>query len=160
MVYTVAQRILRNAMDAEEVTQDVFVKALSKLDAFQGGGKFSTWLYSIAYRTAISALRTRKQENASLDQLSEFGKEPADTIALPDADRSKALEFALAQLAEEDAALMTMYYLEEMSVDEIVTVTSLSASNVKVKLHRCRARMQDLLKAHLKEELWTLRTGE
>lgn len=60
MVQTVTGRVLRNRMDAEEVTQDVFVKAHQKLKEFQGQGKFSTWLYSIAYRTAI--FRATEQE--------------------------------------------------------------------------------------------------
>ncbi len=160
MVYTVAHRVMRNTMDAEEVTQDVFVKALGKLGEFQGGGKFSTWLYSIAYRTAISALRSRKQESSSLEQLQENGMEPAATMAQPVDERRAALDHALSQLPEEDAAILTMYYLEEMSVDEIVTVTSLGASNVKVKLHRGRKKMHDVLKDHLKEELWTLSAEE
>jgi len=147
---------MRNRMDAEEVTQDVFVKAHQKLKEFQGQGKFSTWLYSIAYRTAISALRKKKDAGRSLDELQAQGSEPVEEPLDPINERREQLEMALAKLAREDAAMLTMFYLEEMSVDEIVTVTQLSASNVKVRLHRNRKKLLALLQDQLKNELWTL----
>ena len=156
MVYTVACRVLRNTMDAEEVTQDVLVKAIQRLKEFQGGGKFSTWLYSIAYRMSITALRKRKDDGTSLEDLGRSGLEPSEGPASTHDDRSIALERALRSLEPENAAIVTMYYLEEMSVDEIVTVTGLGASNVKVKLHRSRKRLHEELQRQLKEELWTL----
>ncbi|MBS1940159.1 MAG: sigma-70 family RNA polymerase sigma factor [Bacteroidetes bacterium] len=156
MVHTVAFRVLRNGMDAEEATQDTFVKALRQLGTFQGGGKFSTWLYSIAYRTALTALRKRKTDTFSLDSLPLDLVEPQRESTFPDQDRKAALEHALATLPPEDAAIVTMYHLEEMSVEEIVTVTGLGASNVKVKLHRSRKRLHEALHRLLKDELWTL----
>jgi RNA polymerase sigma-70 factor (ECF subfamily) len=156
MVHTVSGRIMRNTMDAEEVTQDVFVKAFQRLAEFEGTGKFSTWLYSIAYRTAISAIRNRKERGESLEELKEMGVEPSVEPSESMADRKRVLEFALATLAPEDAAILTMFHLEEMSVEEIVTVTELGASNVKVKLHRGRKKLHEILRHHLKDELWTL----
>lgn len=160
MVYTVGRRVLRNDMDAEEVTQDVFVKAFRQLRDFQGSGKFSTWLYSIAYRTAISALRSRKEHSTSLEDLQASGKDPAQDPTPFNSDRKAILEWALSTLPAEDAGLMTMFYLEEMSVEEIVTVSGLGASNVKVRLHRCRKKLFEVLQHHLKEEAWTLTTNE
>ncbi|MCB0770769.1 MAG: sigma-70 family RNA polymerase sigma factor [Flavobacteriales bacterium] len=160
MVHTVTSRVMRNAMDAEEVTQDVFVKAFQRLQEFEGTGKFSTWLYSIAYRTAISAIRGRKDPGASLDELKESGTEPYAEHDASLADRRKILEHALATLAPEDAAILTMFHLEEMSVEEIVTVTGLGASNVKVRLHRGRKKLHEILRLQLKDELWTMHTNE
>ncbi len=156
MVHTFTWRVLRNEMDAEEVTQDVFVKVYQRLGEFKGQGKFSTWLYSIAYRMAISALRSRKKPTGSLEELSAVGKEPASEMANPIDERAAILEKALRTLSPEDSAVMTMFYLEEFSVEEIVTVTGLGASNVKVKLHRCRKRLLEILQHELKEEAWTL----
>ena len=149
---------MRNSMDAEEVTQDVFVKAYQKLNEFQGAGKFSTWLYSIAYRMSISALRARRDQGSSLEDMRRSGIEPVEEPTQPADDRKLILERALSSLEPEDAALVTMFYLEELSIEEIVTVTELSASNVKVKLHRCRKKLHDELHHQLKDELWTLRT--
>ncbi|MCB9170028.1 MAG: sigma-70 family RNA polymerase sigma factor [Flavobacteriales bacterium] len=158
MVYTVTHRVLRNEMDAEEATQDTFVKAVQGLHAFQGGSRFSTWLYSVAYRAAISRLRQRRSEDRSLDEVEGHPGEPRTEAQASTTDRSRALEHALSQLAPEDAAVMTFRYLHEMSVEEIVTATGLTASNVKVKLHRSRKKMLEVLHDHLKEEVWTLWT--
>ena len=60
MVYTLAIRIVKNNEDAEEVAQDSFIKAFEKLDSFKGSSKFSTWLYTIVYRTALTKVRKKK----------------------------------------------------------------------------------------------------
>jgi RNA polymerase sigma-70 factor (ECF subfamily) len=80
----------------------------------------------------------------------------APVLLANDQERRSVLERALATLAPEDAAIMTMHYLDELSVAEIVTVTGIGASNVKVKLHRNRKRMLEALQRDLKDELWTL----
>ena len=157
MVYTAVHRILRNREEAEEAAQDTFVKAYQNLNGYEGGSKLSTWLFSIAYRTAISQLRKRRT-TTDLDGLG--SDEPAawDRSGSEVMDRKTALERSLAQLPPDDAGVISFFYLEEMSVEEIVTVTGLSASNVKVKLHRSRKRLMELLQEQLKDEVWTLTT--
>ena len=105
MVHTVTSRVLRNEMDAQEATQDVFVKAFRRLAEFQGSGKFSTWLYSIAYRTAITALRRRKEDTLSLDDVHPIHGEFNMEASMSAHDRTTILEQALATLPPEDAAL-------------------------------------------------------
>ena len=114
MVYTVASRVMRNSMDAEEVTQDVFVKAFQKLNEFQGVCKFSTWLYSIAYRMSISALRARKDQGSSLDDMKTSGVEPREDPLHPVDDRKQILEQALTTLEPDDARLGG-YYQDRVS---------------------------------------------
>lgn len=156
MVYTTVHRVLRHREEAEEATQDTFVKAYQHFSGYQGGSKFSTWLFSIAYRTAISQLRRRKEGRSSLDGLDEQGPAELPADELGQLDRRAALDRALRRLPPEDAALIGFFYLEEMSVEEIVTATGLGASNVKVKLFRTRKRLMELLQNELKEETWTL----
>ena len=144
MVYTVCHRVLRNNEDAEEATQDAFVKAYQHLAGFSGSAKFSTWLYSIAYRTAISQLRKRRNDTASVDELTHHPRAERDD-GTERVELRHYLERALATLPEEDAALLSFFHLEEMSVEEIVTVTGLGASNVKVKLHRGRRKLLEAL---------------
>lgn len=156
MVYTVVHRILRNALDAEEATQDTFVKVFEKMVDYQGGSKFSTWLFSVAYRTAISQLRKRRPETMDLEALGSGTPISTDEDVAVATDRTKALTKALSGLPVEDATVVSLYYLEEMSVEEIVTVTGIGASNVKVKLHRSRKRLMASLQEQLKDELWTL----
>lgn len=156
LVHTVCMRVLRHREDAEEATQDSFVKAFQNLHAFQGGSKLGTWLYSIAYRTALSKLRTRKAGTLGLDELQANGQEPQQAPEGDRNDRKALVEWALAQLPAEDAAVVTFFYLEELGIEEIVTITGLGESNVKVKLHRARKKLLTILQDHLKEETWTL----
>ncbi len=143
MVFTVCLRILRNAEDAEEAAQDCFVKAYRNLAGYGGASKFSTWLYSIAYRTAVSSLRKRRP---ATDPLEELGWCPATEDMRPTADHAAPyLEQALKQLPPIDSLVLTLHYLDELKVEEIATVTGLGVSNVKVKLHRGRKRLADIL---------------
>ena len=151
MVYTVCHRVLRNTEDAEEAAQDSFVKAYQHLAGFSGAAKFSTWLYSIAYRTAISHQRKRRNDTSSVDDLAHHpAAGPYDGT-----ERSELrmmLDQALVKLPAEDASILSLYHLEELSVEEIVTVTGLGASNVKVKLHRARKKLLDVMNAQLGPE--------
>jgi RNA polymerase sigma-70 factor (ECF subfamily) len=156
MVFTVCSRVLRHREEAEEATQDVFVKAYRNLGSYQGGSRFSTWLYSIAYRTALSKLRSRRAGTLGMDELLAHGSEPSQAPEGDHIDRKALVDWALAQLPAEDSAIMTFFYLEELGIDEIVTITGLGESNVKVKLHRGRKKLLTILQDHLKEETWTL----
>ncbi len=156
MAYTVAMRVLRHREEAEEVTQDAFVKAYQNLAGYQGGSKFSTWLFSITYRTAISKLRARRAATSDLENVPETFAASVDSSNGEVGDRRAALEHALARLSPEDASVVSLFYLHEQNVEEIVTATGLSASNVKVKLHRSRKKLFEILNQHLKEEVWTL----
>ena len=151
MVYTVCHRVLRNAEDAEEATQDTFIKAYQNLAGFSGTAKFSTWLYSIAFRTAISHGRKRRPESTSVDELLHHPA-AAGEDGMQQADVKRYLNKALLNIPEEDAAILSFFYLDELSVEEIVTVTGLSASNVKVKLHRGRKKLLEELNEELKGE--------
>lgn len=155
MVHTVCMRVLRNAEDAEEATQDAFVKAYQNLDGFGGSAKFSTWLFSIAYRTAISHGRRRRTDGGSLEDLAHHppaAANPADARHM----LREQLDRALALLPADDASILSFYYLEELSVEEIVTITGLGASNVKVRLHRARKKLSEALEKHLGPEAQTL----
>lgn len=156
MVHTAAYRVTRNREDAEEVAQDSFVKALRNLQGFTGGSRFSTWLFSITYRTAISHLRKRREGADTLGDQGDSETGAWDTATAERDDRKQALERALGHLSQEDASIVSFFYLDELSVEEIVTVTGLSASNVKVRLHRSRKKLMGALKEHLKDEVWTL----
>ncbi|HMU13952.1 MAG TPA: RNA polymerase sigma factor [Flavobacteriales bacterium] len=155
MVHTVCLRLLRNTQDAEEATQDTFVKAWQHLEGFGGNAKFSTWLYSIAYRTAISHGRKRRDSGPSMDELAHHP--PAEhKDETHRTDIKYHLDLALATLHAEDASILSFFYLEELSVEEIVTVTGLGASNVKVKLHRGRKKLLDALNKQLGPEAHAL----
>ena len=155
MVYTVCHRIVHTAEDAEEATQDTFIKAYQNLRHFRGTSKFSTWLYSIAYRTAISHARKRNTDGEQIDPAVHMPIAPNDA-SIEQVEIRSHLEKALASLDPEDASILSFYYLEELSVEEIVTVTGLGASNVKVKLFRSRKKLGEALQRSLGAEAATL----
>ena len=157
MVYTLAFRMLKNAEDAEELAQDVFVKAYNSLVEFKFESKFSTWLYSITYYTAISKLRKKQIEVLDYEQVNLPESQIIQTYnainELTKNEQKRYINETLAILNPDDALIITMYYLNENSIDEISEATGLSISNVKVKLHRARKRFYDELKVILKDEV-------
>ncbi len=157
MVYTIAFRLLKNSQDAEELAQDTFVKAFNSLKNFKFESKFSTWLYRITYNGAISKLRKKQVEVYDIDDVKLPETEIVSTHnainELNRIEQKKYINEALENLKEEDAFIISLYYLQESSIEEISEVTELSISNVKVKLHRARKRFYDELKVILKEEV-------
>ncbi len=160
MVYTLAFQLLKNREDAEEVAQDAFFKAYKGLSKFEGRSSFSTWIYRITYHEAISRLRKQKQEQVSLgeEQISNrsFSFDEQEFEGLASDERRHFLNEALALIKSEEAAVLTLFYFDEMSVDEIAEVTGLSVSNVKVKLHRGRHSLLAQLRILLKGEVNSL----
>ncbi|MBI9062069.1 MAG: sigma-70 family RNA polymerase sigma factor [Marinilabiliaceae bacterium] len=160
MAFTLAMGIVKNKEEAEEVAQDAFFKAYKSLDKFKGDANFSTWLYRIVYNTAISKIRSRKPVSADLEskEVAQFEMNYAESNMhqLEKQDRKKILKKALGKLKEEDAFIVLLYYYKDNSIDEITDTTGLSASNVKVKLHRGRKQLQKELNLLLREELNTI----
>ena len=155
MAYTIAFRILENREEAEEAVQDAFVKMYRALSDFHFDSKFSTWFYRIVYRTALTALRQQRMfvsyEEAGPVDLSNDEVESA-TALLEREDRKEMIARTLKKLPADEALLLTLYYLEECSVEEICQITELSASNVKVKLFRGRKRFYEVLQDKMKLE--------
>ncbi|WP_299577912.1 RNA polymerase sigma factor [uncultured Sunxiuqinia sp.] len=158
MVYGLALKMLKNTEDAEELAQDTFVKAFQSIGTYKGNSKFSTWLYRITYNGAITILRKRKVEIHSLDeqQLSDQD-EMSIHSRLHEIDKEelgRSLKKALETLPEDDQVLITLFYYEEQRVEDIVQITGLSESNVKVKIYRARKKMYSFLKENLEEAVF------
>lgn len=149
-VHSLILKMVRNREDAEELAQDVFIKVFRNLPSFKADSSFSTWIYRIAYNTAISELRRKKQEFVAIDesQINNVSEEEVSellgrTSATEQLDK---LEVALSQLPPDERALIMLFYMKEKSVEELTVITGLSASNVKVKLHRIRKKLFVLIK--------------
>ena len=160
MVYGLSLKILKSAEEAEELAQDTFVKAFQALDSYKGKSKFSTWLYRIAYNGAITMVRKRKLEFYSLDEqrLSDQD-ELSISNRLTEIDQeelSAKLKKAMETLPEDDQVLITLYYYDEQRIEDIALITSLSVSNVKVKIHRARKKMYLFLKENLEEAVFNV----
>jgi len=155
MVFTLAFRILKNRENAEEVAQDSFMKVYQNLGKFKLKSKFSTWLYRIVYNTAISKVRVKQKPTLSIENLEffEIVDEKQKTSKSFDIENNKMiLQRLLNKLDESDRALITPYYLEECKISEIAEITGFNRSNIKVKLHRTRKKMQEALYKIMKSE--------
>ena len=155
--FSLLKRMLKNEFDAEEVLQDCFLKAYHSLGGFKGESKFSTWFYRIAYNTALTKLASKKRkiesEMSSLDNHLNLENEN-NFIVSEKEDLTKFIFNLVNRLPERHAAIINLFYLDEMSCEEISKVMNISISNVKVMLHRSRNALKDLImKDNLAEEL-------
>jgi RNA polymerase sigma-70 factor (ECF subfamily) len=146
-VFSLIVKIVGNREDAEELAQDVFVKAYGSLSSFRGDCSFSTWIYHIAYTVAVSATRRKKTEYLSVDEirLADLPDELDETMfesADPD-ERLVRLNHAMEQLPLEERAMILLFYKDDKSLKEIAVITGLTETNVKIKLFRIRKNYGD-----------------
>lgn len=153
--YTIAQKILQNRPEAEEATQDSFVKAYHHLAGFNRESKFSTWLYRIVFNTAISYKRKRRQQFQSIENTFIEYRAEAEGM-LEKTDRKRYLNLAMEKLNEADRTALTLFYLQEFSLEEIAEITGMQANTAKVRIHRARQRLADELTNILNKEALTL----
>jgi len=157
-VFTLAMRFSKNREDAEEIAQDCFIKAYRSLSSFQRQSKFSTWLYSIVYTTAMTFLRKKRVDTDSIDDESTYiqlenHSSGFDTNLAENKSRSYYLNQAITQLLHDDAAIITLFYMGEQSLEEIGQALGIGANTVKVKLFRARQRLKEKLERSLKHEV-------
>ena len=155
--FSLLKRMLKNEQDAEETLQDCFLKAYNSLNSFKGEAKFSTWFYRIVYNTALTKLSSKKRktenEMSSVDDHFDL-KSDFDFRSSEKKDLSVFINELVNQLPERFATVINLYYLNEMSCEEISKVLDISVSNVKVVLHRSRNALKDLIvKKDLVKEL-------
>ena len=156
MAFSIAFRILENREEAEEAVQDSYVKMYRALPTFQFGSKFSTWFYRIVYHTSLSALRQQRlfssYDDATPADLTDDDIDSATEI-LQREDRKEIITKVLKKMPKDEALLLSLYYLEECSIDEIRQITELTTSNIKVKLFRGRKHFYESLQKIAKHEI-------
>ena len=148
MVYTLAIRLVKNREDAEEVSQDAFMKAFRGLAAFKGSALFSTWMYKIAYRSALDHLKKRKRQpyTTTVEDAKVTGRDSQDPAAPIEAkERSERIKQAIDSLPGDVSTLMIFFYYEDLSLREIAKITGKSENAIKVGLHRGRKRLAEIL---------------
>lgn len=149
-VFVLISKIVSDREVAEELTQDVFLKAFNKLSSFNGNSKFSSWLYRIAYNSAISFVRKKKIVFPSFDEAI-INSVPDDAVdALLDKVEDEVLlsklESAIEKLGTEEKAIITLFYIDDKPLTEVAEIMGLSLTNTKVKLHRIRKKLFVLIK--------------
>ena len=155
MVYAVALKLLRNHADAEDIAQESFIKAYQQMSSFKQESKFSTWLYTITYRTALYHIRKNRIDTRYMD-FKDNEKFQSDTITPIESykikEQQKFIKEVVDALPTMEGLLVTLFYIDENSVEEISSITNLSATNIKVKLFRARKKLKKSLEHALKGE--------
>lgn len=144
MVFTIVNKIVGRREEAEDITQEIFLKVFQILDKFREESEFSTWLYRVAYNTAISELRKRKNIRLTFEE--NYDNIPDEDIIdsvdeLSVEQQLVYLDTILEKMPTEDALLITMFYLNGHSIKEISEIVEQSVANIKVRLHRIRKYM-------------------
>jgi len=150
MLYTLTIGIVKNKEEAEEVSQDSFVKAYKNLASFKGDSKFSTWIYKIAYYASLDVVKKNKRlvYSEDIDNIreGELGSVQDSLKCLEEKERKEVINKALLKLPGEERVILTLFYFEDLSIKEISKVVNLSEDNIKVKLFRSRKKLASILK--------------
>lgn len=156
LVFSIALKILKNREDAEEVSQDSFLKAYESLELFEKKSKFSTWLYRIVYNTSISKTRKKRLEFVGIDDriIINYSEDriQSDVGQFDESEQKILIDRALKKLPQEDNLLITLFYKSENSVEDISSITGLTESNVKVRLHRIRKKLYGVVSEMMKRQ--------
>ena len=148
-VFVLVDRIVSCQEDAEELTQDVFLKAFQQLSSFKAESSFSTWIYRIATNLAISAVRKKRNDVLRLEDsvFANLSDTQVDEALEDDSEEQmERLQQAMNQLEADERALITLYYLEEKPLAEVAFILGMTEGNAKVKLHRIRKKLYVLIK--------------
>lgn len=157
-VFTLTLRMIKSREDAEEVAQDVFIKAYRSLADFRGESKFSTWLYTITNTTCITFLRKKKLNIHSLDnekvfEVAENHDSGFNANLVEQKSKVNMVNQAIALLSQDDAEVITLFYKAEQNLDEISKILGLESNTVKVRLHRARTRLKEKMEKYFSEEV-------
>ncbi|MBI1176162.1 sigma-70 family RNA polymerase sigma factor [bacterium] len=143
-VFHFVLRMLRNAHDAEDVTQDTFVKAWRHLASFRPRHSFSTWLFTIARRTALNHIRARRPTEELADHHEPSHGDSPDQTA-EDREQAESVWEIARRLKPDQYEVIWLRYGEGFSVDETARIMNTNSIRVRVLLHRARKRMAEWL---------------
>lgn len=146
LAYSIALKILGSKEEAEDAAQEGFIKAYQQLHQFEGKAKFSTWLYTIVYRTALAR---KKELRAKPSPLTEhlrvnFSSDHStpQLAQLQSDDIQRCTRMAIDRLPESEGLLVMLYYINENSIREIQQITGLTGANIKIRLFRARKKLE------------------
>ena len=148
--------VLKDQAEAEDVVQDAFVLAMTRLKSFQGNSQFYTWLYRIAYNTAISRLR-RKRPSVSIQgaddqvRLSLPDEGPAPDDRLSQEESIGLLRRAMERLSDEHRNILVLREMDGLDYDAISEILDLPIGTVRSRLHRARLQLKQLLEVMMGE---------
>jgi len=144
--YSLALRMLRSPAEAEEAAQDAFVRVWRALPSFRGESKFSTWLHRIVVRRCLdrsAVLRTRRGRETELEHAPEpaTGPDPASDPVVR--MRARRLAELMSELTETQRVVVTLFYHQDRSLEDVARTLGLPENTVKTHLHRARAALRE-----------------
>ena len=156
LVFTLAIRMLKHREEAEEVAQDTFIKVFKSLDKFKGDSKFSTWIYKVTYNTCLDRIKKNKKHYNDV-AIDEFTFNKLDTIDnaldnMINEEKNVLIKNCINKMPEDSSALLTLFYFEELSLEEISKIINIEANTVKVKLFRARKKLAVILEKYLQPQ--------
>ena len=147
-VFSTAYRMLSNRADAEDVTQDIFIKVFKKLSSFRGDSAVSTWIYRIAVNACLDFRRRRRLRQAiSIDDGMEVGSTPLSV--------SRLIESTLPRMADGYRQVFVLHDIQGLKHGEIAKILGITDGASKSQLHRARAFLRRELSPYLKDRHWT-----
>ena len=149
--FALACSILKEPELAEDVLQEVFLKVFQKIRSFKYQSSFYTWLYRIVVNRCYNELRRNKSRRT---EVLENVPESQQGTDLPDPNNvNEYVLLALNQMKADEALVLRLFYLSELSIEEVIQVTGFGKSKVKVTLHRGRKNLAELLRKYLGKEI-------
>lgn len=155
LIFHVVKKILPRQMDAEDVCQEVFVKIYRGIGSFRQESKLSTWVAKIAYSTALNHLKKNKRsltEDYPDDIINLSTERDSPEELLSKKNTSEYLNKLIDQLPEKYGLILTLYHLEEFSIEEINETTGMPEGTIKSHLYRARKMLKDKVKNYLKDD--------
>ncbi len=155
LIFHVTKKILPEQMDAEDVCQEVFVKIYRSIGSFKHQSKLSTWIAKIAYLTALNHLKKNKRsltEDYPEDILNLTTDRDSPEELLSKKDTAEYLNSLIDQLPKKYGLVLTLYHLEEFSIEEINRATGIPESTIKSHLYRARKMLKDKVMNYLKDD--------
>src|ERR1700722_13380482 len=152
-VYYLCLRMVKNEAEAEDLTQEAFLRVFRKIHTFQGKSAFSTWLHRVAVNTVLMSLRKKRRLEISLENDDHYEEKPGVPRQIPGGpdlsllglfDREN-LKRALRQMPEGYRRMLVLHDLLGYEHNEIAVLVKCSPGNSKSQLHKARVRMRTLL---------------
>jgi RNA polymerase sigma-70 factor (ECF subfamily) len=144
-VYGLCLRLSRRPQEAEEMTQEAFVRAWERLDTFQQPGHFGAWIKRVAVNLTISARRTRARQGEPLPLFEDYAV-TGDALADPNAGARVDLEKAIGALPDGARTVFVLHDIHGYRHREIAEMTGIAQGTAKAQLHRARKRLRELLR--------------
>jgi RNA polymerase sigma-70 factor (ECF subfamily) len=152
-LFNAVVRIVDHPEDARDVVQDAFINAYQSLASFKGDAEFYTWLYRIAFNSAVShrrrkrllvSLESGREGEATIDPL-DPSEETRPGAALERADDERLVQEALNRLSPEHRAVLVLKDIEGLKYEEIADVMGVPIGTIRSRIHRARLELRDLL---------------